>query len=265
MSTLNRPEQAKDIFMTLTANTISKITNKHPKAIQDLLDAGDNLAQLSVNAPDPAGFLDPKTVVDTVHDLAKHTLTTGDALNQAKRTAEATIEKALNTELNNNLDYYFKKLEERFDKAAKDYAKAAPLLPDYFTADDVSGWDEQTFTAYRTAKAANGVFGECKAALFDIGRILPAQHLKPIYSNDFLILDADTIEKFVAIQTGGAYDVDKTLRAVNPVVLRAVQDGVDLRLALPAEAQEQISHWEGVRAGMSGQADRELRARVASY
>lgn len=251
--------------MTLTANTISKITNKHPKAIQDLLDAGDNLAQLSVNAPDPAGFLDPKTVVDTVHDLARHTLTTGDALDQAVRTAEATIKKALNTELNNNLDYYFGKLEERFDKAAEDYAEAAPLLPDYFTAEDVSGWDEETFTAYRTAKEANAVFEESKAALLDIGRILPAQHLKTIYSNDFLILDADTIEKFVAIQTGGAYDADKTLAAVNPVVLRAVQDGVDLRLVLPAEAQEQINYWEGLRAGMSGQADRELRARVASY
>lgn len=251
--------------MSLTASTISKITNKHPKAIQNLLDAGDNLAQLSVNAPDPAGFLNPDTVEETVHDLARHTLTTGDALNQAKRTAEATIEKALNTELNNNLDYYFEKLEERFDKAAEDYVKAAPLLPDYFTADDVSGWDEDTFTAYRTAKVANVVFEECKSVLLDIGRILPAQHLKPIYTNDFLILDADTIEKFVAIQTGGDYSTDKTLAAVNPVVLRAVQDGVDLRLVLPAEAQEQISHWEGVRAGLTGQADRELRGRVASY
>lgn len=248
-----------------TINTANAFGLKHPKDVTTLLDAAKALEEVRTDTPGWDGVLDPKKVASVVRANAEHTITTGQALTDATNQARQKIAYALTDAVANNLDGYLDQIEQRFGDAAEEYAEAVQDLPREFDSSDVTGWEPQIFEAYTRAKQANAVIEQAKEWLLNLGRVVPSEKLNYNHSSEFLVLSPETLEGYVSIQTANGTTTDNALRAVNPVRLKAVQDGIALAVSLPSEVQEMVNGFEEHRQALNQQQSRDLMARAEAY
>lgn len=251
--------------MNTTIYTVRNFPFEHPQKVQTLLDAADKLEASTPESPSREGFLDPRKVIQTVEEHAEHALATGDAREQAVRTAGEAIASALIEAVRDNLDHYLNQLRGEFDQAAVSYTQAAQVLPADFTAQDLPGWEPETFDAYQAARSANQVFEKSKQFLLNLGQLVHSETWNHNYANEFLLVNPDTLERYIAVQTSTHQGADRALGDVNPVLLHAVQDGAELRVELPSVVRGEIAGCEQERAGMQEQEFRQLRAGVRAY
>ena len=247
-------------------NTVNAFGLEHPAGVAKLLAVAEALEESVQKSPGWEGVLDPKKVARVVRTQAEHLATTGEPLVRAANQARAMIADALRTSVADNLEAYLEQIEPGFTEAARRYAEAAPLLPSEFTAEDVTSWGPETFTAYTEAKAANAVIEQARQWLLDLGRVVPAEEYRVNkLSTQLLVLQPATLEQYAAIQTAGSGAVDAALKAVDPVRLHAVQDGVALSLSLPSEAAETAGVFEQRYQALGEDAQRELRRCAGAY
>ncbi|GAA3521817.1 hypothetical protein NUW87_04865 [Corynebacterium pilbarense] len=253
----------------VTPNDTINVTNgfglRHPKKVSTLLEAAAALDQANTEAPGWDGVLDPKKVASVVRANAEHTVTTGQALTDASNQARQKIAYAVTEAVTENLDEYLDQLEERFRNAAEEYTKAAQELPREFNSEDVTRWEPGVFDAYARAKQANGTIEATKQWLLNLGRVVRTEKFDPRHSSEFLVLSPEALEGYVSIQTANGSTTDPALRAVNPVRLKAVKDGIPLSVSLPSEVKESIKQFESQRQALSQQESIELRNRAKAY
>lgn len=231
---------------------------KHPKKVKDLLEAQAKLEE-AVHAPAPSnqGFLSADTLEAALNEHTMHTLYHGDERRQAINLARNTIERQLKTEVNNNLDNYVKQVEAIFNPAAEAYAEAVEKLPaTKFTAEDVLGFSEEQREAYHTAREAAGVISWADDWLWEL-LDLPGQSLGG-YSRWTLVAAPQSVGSLTVLQleepTG-----EKGYDALVPVLLRAVREDAELRIATPAQARAEAEEFEAERQNMSNEAWLTLR------
>lgn len=248
-----------------TINAVRSFGLEHPKPVARLLEAADKLEAAADEQPGWEGVFDPAKVIDTVRAQARHEIETGQALRTACNAAASKIAARLSREVENDLGFYTDQLEARFDTAASDYAEAVRALPREFTSNDVTGWDTATFDAFTTAKQANAVLEQAKQWMLSLGQVVRSQQFPQEFASEFLVLDPENLEEYAAIQTAGEAPADSGVRAVNPVRMRAAQDGVALRLSLPAQVRETAAGFEQQRHALSPQEWQRVYAGVARY
>lgn len=248
-----------------TINATRAFGLKHPKKVTDLLDAAEALDNANAEAPGWEGVLDAKKVADVVRANAEHTVTSGQALTEASNRARGLIAQAVTRAVGDNLDGYLDQIEQRFQDAAEEYAEAVKLLPREFNSEDVTGWEPEVFEAYTRAKQANATIEAVKGWLLNLGRVVPSEKFDTSYSTEFLILNPVALEGYYSIQTANGTTTDNALRAVNPVRLKAVQDGIPLSVSLPSEVSDAVNAFEEERHALDRKQSQALRARAEQY
>lgn len=245
-------------------DTVRKFGINHPKPVQTLLDAADALADAEADAPGWDGVLDPAKVGEVVRAHAQHKLTSGKEMREAINQAQLKIAQALSAEVKNNLDSYIPQIEDVFAPAAEAYAEAVKDLPREFTATEVTDWAPAQFDAYTRAKQASQIIEQAKNWMLNLGKVVRAESFPNHLNNELIVLEPDCLERYAAIQKATG-NTDPAMRAVNPVRLRAVQDGARLQLQLPSRVREVVAGFERERQVMTPWEDQQLHQRTPSY
>lgn len=235
----------------ITIDTIANWNLVHPKPVQNILDAYQVMNDAQTKAPSWEGITDPKKIVATIQAQTQHALTTGEAADQAVRTARFKISTALTEEVSEHLEDYLEQLEPAFNKAAEVYEQAVVKLPKEFAANSVVTFEPDQFQAYTDAKAAATQIQSARAWALSLSGLIPGQSYNNQYSNEFLVLDPRGVAGYATIQLADTKGHDPAYSAISPVLAKAVKAGGVLRLALPDEAREDIEDYESQRQEMN--------------
>ena len=234
-------------------------TLKHPKAVENLLEAQTKLEE-AVHAPSPStdGFLSAETLEAALNEHTMHTLYHGQEHQRAINLARNTIDRQLKAEVNNNLDSYLKQVEAIFEPAAEAYTEAVEKLPTgKFTAEDVLAFSESQREAYHTAREAAGVISWTAGWLHDL-LDLRGQSLGN-WGKWFLVCAPETVGGLTCLQLEDDYAGEPAYGALLPPVLRAAREGASLRIATPSQGRAAAEKLEAERQNMSNEAWLTLR------
>lgn len=226
---------------------------KHPKKVKDLLGAEAKLEQL-VHAPAPSndGFLSADTLEAAIDEHTKYAVMQGEERQRAINLARNTIERELKAQVNANLDSYITQVKKIFEPAAEAYAEAVEKLPTgKFTAEDVLAFSESQREAYHTAREAAGVISWASGWLYDL-LDLPGQRLGG-YSRWVLVAEPGSVAGLTCLQLEEDYAGEPAYGALLPPLLRALREGAELRVAIPAQARVAAEEQEQARLSMSDQ------------
>lgn len=249
----------------LVIHAVRKLGEKHPKPVQDLLDAAQALEEIGKQAPSWEGIEDPTKVVDVVQEQVRYRVMNSDELREVRNQARTKIANALAREMEDHTGAYLKAIQKTFEAAANQYTEAVAELPREFDSKDLLEWEPVRFDAYTRAKQANAVLDQAKTWMFELGKVVNSENYPPSLSTELLVLEPQALEHYVSIQTADGTCTDNALRAVNPVRLKAVKDGVPLRLSLPSKVRKAVTQFEAQCQQLSDTEARELRLRAPAY
>lgn len=246
-------------------SAVRKLGEKHPKPVQDLLDAAQALEEIGTQEPSWEGIEDPTKVVDVVQELVRYRVMNSKELREVRNQARSKIASKLTRTVEDHIGTYLKAVQKAFDTAAEQYTEAVAELPREFDSNDLLQWEPSRFDAYTRAKQANAVLDQIKAWTFDLGKVVNSENYPPSHSTELLVLEPQTLEQYVSIQTANGACTDNALRAVNPVRLKAVKDGVPLRLTLPSKVRRAVTQFDTRYQQLSDAEARELRLQAPAY
>ncbi|WP_288801555.1 hypothetical protein [uncultured Corynebacterium sp.] len=244
-----------------TISGISTWSLNHPKPVQKVLECCEALEQVHFEAPGWRELNNPKTVAQAIEANARFNATEGGATFAAINTARNTLATKLIETVSDNLEDYLEQWEVIFNEAADTYEEAVEKLPTEFTANQVTTFEPEQFSAFVAAREAVAVLHDARRWLMDVSRVIPGQFFNSSqWAKEFLLLEPDTVATFASIQLADTRGADDALRSVDPVLLKAVHAGATLSFRLPAEAMDSVRSWEEQRQGMADEDWARVRA-----
>lgn len=238
---------------------------KHHAKVAAFVEADRKINEyIAESQPQLPSLADPENIVEAIEAHAEHiALREGHNSPVAQAVAKARTAVAHNgiRAGRENVDHYRDQLTARFDKAAKVYVRESAKLPEQFTGDDLAGFDTDTFAAYQATKQAAAEIRSVRDWLSSLSQILPGSSLAD-YRPQFLVLDPGSTEVFSAVQHAAPASADRIFEAVDPVMLKAVKAGAELRMATPAERNAECSRYAAELDSQLRKADDRVRSSV---
>lgn len=229
---------------TMVIDAIEGMNVTHPPAVKTLLEAVDAVRWTQ---PEPVGWEgleDPATAGDVLRRQATYLAVSNETYEHARRLAIARLSPALAEAVDDNVDGYAAQIAPTFNKAARAYKKAAGQLPRVFDAEEMAGWDKATLDAYRNARDAAATLDAARNVAIDLSNIAYSQKwLDRLDSVLFIVKPRNAVDLALLLRAGTP-STDPVYLAVNPLLLKAVKDGMDLRFALPAAALDEVAPLE---------------------
>lgn len=256
-----------DFVWTTVKNWADLGLTHHPE-IEKLIETDRVLdTYLRTPAAELPSLLDPETVVAGIEARAEiNALRSGldSPMSKAVAGARNVIENTGIRVARENLDHYTAQLTERFEEAATTYRASAELVPVDFCGDDLAACTTEQFNAYRSLAESSAVLLQIRSFLTTT-RILSPSANSTNYAIDFLIMDPGSPELYAEIQFAEPQNnTDRLRAAVNPILLRAVKAGAELRIATPEERDQMCAQYSADLDRIADQIAAEVRGSVGT-
>lgn len=238
----------------------SEIGLRHPAPVAEWIDADKALNQ-HLQDSEPSPRLDPANIAEYVEAKTKYLLYQGEPRSQAIQSAREAIKYNVISTARENIDAYTTQLTKRFNAAAKTYVESSRKLPEVFVGEDLAGFDTETFTAYQQTKEAAAEIMAIRGFLASIYTVAPTGLTGTQHHVAFLVIDPGTPEVYSQVQFSAPASTDRIYEAVDPLMLKAVRAGAQLRMATPTQRNAECAEYETALA--EAEADRAAPSRTS--
>lgn len=215
-----------------------KLGLKHDDAVAAFVEAYRKISEyIHESDTELPSLADPDTIVEAIEAHAEHIALregTNAPLSRAISKARTAVAHKGIRAARENVNHYRDQLTARFDAASEVYVRESAKLPEKFTGDDLAGFNADQFAAYQAVKQAADEIRSVRNWLSSLAQILPGSAMTE-FKVQFLVLDPGSVEVFKTVQYAASASADRIYEAVDPVMLKAVKAGAELRMATPAE------------------------------